>query len=68
DPGGPVSGSVFKVERGAAGERIAYVRMFSGTDVPGPRVDIQDDRSYCSGRRNAAHQQGDEALLAFPAK
>ena len=31
DPGGPVSGTVFKVERGAAGEKIAYVRMFSGT-------------------------------------
>ncbi|GAB2984398.1 TetM/TetW/TetO/TetS family tetracycline resistance ribosomal protection protein [Saccharothrix stipae] len=31
DPDGPVSGSVFKVERGPAGERIAYVRMFSGT-------------------------------------
>jgi ribosomal protection tetracycline resistance protein len=28
---GPVSGSIFKIERGAAGERIAYVRMFSGT-------------------------------------
>ncbi|HZC27267.1 MAG TPA: translation factor GTPase family protein, partial [Actinopolymorphaceae bacterium] len=28
---GPVSGTVFKVERGAAGEKIAYVRMFSGT-------------------------------------
>jgi ribosomal protection tetracycline resistance protein len=27
---GPVAGSVFKVERGAAGERIAYVRLFSG--------------------------------------
>ena len=29
--GGPVSGSVFKVERGPAGEKIAYARMFSGT-------------------------------------
>nr|WP_306463160.1 GTP-binding protein [Solihabitans fulvus] len=28
---GPVSGTIFKVERGAAGEKIAYVRMFSGT-------------------------------------
>ncbi|HYQ65777.1 translation factor GTPase family protein [Actinophytocola sp.] len=28
---GPVSGTVFKVERGAAGEKIAYVRMFAGT-------------------------------------
>jgi ribosomal protection tetracycline resistance protein len=27
----PVSASVFKVERGAAGEKIAYARMFSGT-------------------------------------
>jgi len=31
DPGGPVSGSVFKVERGPAGEKVAYLRMFSGT-------------------------------------
>jgi ribosomal protection tetracycline resistance protein len=28
---GPVKGSVFKVERGPAGERLAYVRMFGGT-------------------------------------
>ena len=28
---GPVSGTVFKIERGPAGEKIAYVRMFSGT-------------------------------------
>jgi ribosomal protection tetracycline resistance protein len=28
---GPPSGAVFKVERGPAGEKIAYVRMFSGT-------------------------------------
>ncbi|MFY1688325.1 GTP-binding protein [Plantactinospora sp. WMMB782] len=27
---GPVSGTVFKVERGPAGEKIAYVRMFCG--------------------------------------
>jgi ribosomal protection tetracycline resistance protein len=31
DVDGPVSGSVFKVERGPAGEKIAYLRMFSGT-------------------------------------
>jgi ribosomal protection tetracycline resistance protein len=28
---GPVSGTVFKVERGEAGEKVAYVRMRSGT-------------------------------------
>ncbi|WP_030937792.1 elongation factor G [Streptomyces sp. NRRL S-646] len=31
DPDGPVSGTVFKVERGPAGEKVAYARMFSGT-------------------------------------
>jgi small GTP-binding protein len=31
DVDGPASGRVFKIERGAAGEKIAYVRMFSGT-------------------------------------
>src|SRR5206468_7913874 len=31
DPDGPVSGTVFKIERGASGEKIAYIRMFSGT-------------------------------------
>jgi ribosomal protection tetracycline resistance protein len=31
DAEGPVSGTVFKVERGPAGEKIGYVRMFAGT-------------------------------------
>ena len=31
DAAGPVSGRVFKIERGPAGEKIAYVRMFCGT-------------------------------------
>ena len=31
DPDGPVSGTVFKIERAPGGEKIAYVRMFSGT-------------------------------------
>jgi ribosomal protection tetracycline resistance protein len=31
DVDGPVSGTVFKVERAPGGEKIAYVRMFSGT-------------------------------------
>jgi ribosomal protection tetracycline resistance protein len=30
-PDGPARGTVFKVERGPAGEKVAYVRMFSGT-------------------------------------
>jgi ribosomal protection tetracycline resistance protein len=31
DAGGPSSGMIFKVDRGPAGDKIAYVRMFSGT-------------------------------------
>jgi ribosomal protection tetracycline resistance protein len=31
DPAGPVSGRVFKIERTASGERVAYVRLFAGT-------------------------------------
>jgi ribosomal protection tetracycline resistance protein len=31
DADGPVSGTIFKIERSGAGEKIAYVRMFSGT-------------------------------------
>ena len=35
---GPVSGRVFKIDRGAAGEKIAYARMFSGTIAVRDRV------------------------------
>jgi ribosomal protection tetracycline resistance protein len=42
DPDAPRSGTVFKVERGPAGEKIAYVRMFSG------RIRVRD--RLCSGR------------------
>jgi len=31
DPDAPAMGTVFKIERSASGEKIAYVRMFSGT-------------------------------------
>ncbi|MFB9629012.1 translation factor GTPase family protein [Nonomuraea helvata] len=44
DSGGPASGTVFKIERGDAGEKIAYVRMFSGT------VRARDRLSFEGGR------------------
>jgi ribosomal protection tetracycline resistance protein len=40
DHEGPVSGSVFKIERGPAGDKVAYVRMFSGTLRTRDRVRI----------------------------
>jgi ribosomal protection tetracycline resistance protein len=42
DPDGPVSGTVFKVERGPAGEKAAYVRMFSGTVRARERLRFSD--------------------------
>src|SRR5690242_8076597 len=40
DPGANVSGRVFKIERTPAGERVAYVRLFSGTLRPRQRVRV----------------------------
>lgn len=38
DPDAPVSGRVFKIERTASGERVAYARLFAGTLRPRQRV------------------------------
>ncbi len=43
DPDGPLSGSVFKIERGSSAEKIAYVRMFSGS------VQVRDRLRFGSG-------------------
>ncbi|SHN01471.1 elongation factor G [Actinacidiphila paucisporea] len=43
DPRGPLGGSVFKMERGPAGERIAYVRLTSGTLAVRDRVPVYRD-------------------------
>ncbi|MFD9504224.1 GTP-binding protein [Streptomyces sp. NPDC060035] len=43
DAEGPASGTVFKVERGPAGEKIAYVRMFSGAVRTRERVRFRGD-------------------------
>ena len=39
DPDGPLSARVFKIERGSAGDRIAYTRLFSGTVTVRDRFD-----------------------------
>ncbi|HYK26975.1 MAG TPA: translation factor GTPase family protein [Streptosporangiaceae bacterium] len=43
DSAGPQHGSIFKIERGGSGEKIAYVRMFSGT------VHVRDRLHFGSG-------------------
>jgi ribosomal protection tetracycline resistance protein len=47
---GPVSGLVFKIDRGAEGDRVAYVRMFSGTLHARDRVRFGRD---CDGKITA---------------
>jgi ribosomal protection tetracycline resistance protein len=44
DAGGPVSGAVFKIERGPAGEKIAYARLCSGTVRVRDRLRFGRDR------------------------
>ena len=44
DPGGPLSGRIFKIERGSRAEKITYVRMFSGT------VHVTGRLRFSSGR------------------
>ncbi|MFL6133771.1 MAG: GTP-binding protein, partial [Nocardioidaceae bacterium] len=44
DPTGEPSGRVFKVERGAAGEKVAYVRMFTGSVGVRARLALPDGR------------------------
>ena len=41
DLDGPAAGTVFKVERGPAGEKIAYVRMFSGAVRARDRLELR---------------------------
>ncbi|WP_405148617.1 TetM/TetW/TetO/TetS family tetracycline resistance ribosomal protection protein [Sphaerisporangium sp. NBC_01403] len=44
DAAGPLSGAVFKIERGPAGEKIAYVRVFSGTVRVRDRLRFRQDQ------------------------
>jgi ribosomal protection tetracycline resistance protein len=58
DPHGPLCATVFKVERGQAGEKIAYLRMFSGTVKTRDRLtfdrDNEQSADHGSGRKITA--------------
>jgi translation elongation factor EF-G len=58
DVAAPVSGTVFKVERGEAGEKVAYVRLRSGTVRVRERLGdekVTAIRVFGSERRDALH-------------
>jgi ribosomal protection tetracycline resistance protein len=44
DADGPVSGRIFKIERGQIGEKLAYVRLFSGTVCIRDRIKFGNDK------------------------
>ena len=51
DHDGPASGVVFKVERGPGGERVAYVRLRSGSVRLRDRIHLGPDRDADGHRR-----------------
>ncbi|GAA2193154.1 translation factor GTPase family protein [Streptomyces bangladeshensis] len=59
DPDGPLSGTVFKVERGPAGEKVAYARLFSGT------LRVRDRIPFGDGRRGTGGEGRVTALSVF---
>src|SRR4029077_1110865 len=59
DPDGSVSGRVFKIERGPAGEKLAYVRMFSGT------IRTRDRLRFSASPEGSSHQGKVTAIGVF---
>jgi ribosomal protection tetracycline resistance protein len=57
-PDGPVAGRIFKIERGASGEKVAYVRMFSGT------VRVRDRLRFGADRQGGGRREGKVTALA----
>jgi ribosomal protection tetracycline resistance protein len=57
DADGPVAGRVFKIERGAAGEKVAYLRMFSGTVRARDRVRVGDGHRRERDGRGGAEEK-----------
>ena len=60
DPDGPLAGAVFKIDRGPAGDKIAYARLFSGAIRVRDRIAIGPaPRGRVTGLRVFVHG-GDE--------
>jgi ribosomal protection tetracycline resistance protein len=59
DAGGPVSGRVFKIERSAGGEKLAYVRMFSGC------IRTRDRLRFSASPEGSSHEGKITAIGVF---
>ncbi|MFE2601227.1 GTP-binding protein [Streptomyces sp. NPDC059396] len=58
DTEGPVVGTVFKIERGPAGEKIAYVRMVSGTVRTRDKLPFRRDGAGGEGGADGSGGEG----------
>src|SRR5262245_17680145 len=69
DPDGPVSGGVFKIERDGTGQKITYVRMFSGTVQVRDRIPVGTGRvgdgRVDDGRVGDARAEREEKVTAL---
>jgi ribosomal protection tetracycline resistance protein len=65
DVGGPVSGRVFKIERGPGGEKLAYVRMFSGTIRTRDRLRFSASPEGSGHEGSASHEGKVTAISVF---
>jgi ribosomal protection tetracycline resistance protein len=61
DADGPVSASVFKVERGAAGDKIAYARLFGGS------IQVRDRLRFHHPGRDKEQEARVTAISVFDA-
>jgi ribosomal protection tetracycline resistance protein len=55
----PVSGRVFKIERGSAGEKTAYARLFSGTITVRDRVRFGQNQNQSYSQNQSHNHSGD---------
>jgi ribosomal protection tetracycline resistance protein len=61
---GPLHATVFKIDRGRAGEKIAYTRLHSGSLSPRQRISFYRGETELTGRISAIEVAGDDVALA----
>ncbi|SFW43019.1 elongation factor G [Amycolatopsis australiensis] len=61
---GPLDATVFKIDRGRAGEKIAYARLHSGSLAPRQRISFYRGETELTGRVTAIEVAGDDVALA----
>ncbi|GAB3154375.1 tetracycline resistance ribosomal protection protein Otr(A) [Amycolatopsis stemonae] len=61
---GPLAATVFKIDRGRAGEKIAYARLHSGSLASRQRISFYRGETEFTGRVSAVEVAGDDVALA----